>query len=67
MLFINSAFLKDFSVVGKNCRKAHFPCPPLRIVIAEYHRHELPRGICMGGMPQEIFKIWVSEIAFPAF
>jgi hypothetical protein len=31
-------------------------------VWAEYRRHELARGA-----PQEIFKIWVSEIAFPAF
>ena len=23
-----SAFFKDFSVVGQNCQKAHFPCPP---------------------------------------
>ena len=22
-----SAFFKDFSVVGQNCQKAHFPCP----------------------------------------
>jgi hypothetical protein len=66
MLFINSAFLKDFSVVGQNCRKVHFPCPPLRIVIAEYHRHELARGI-WGVCPRKFLKFWVSEIAFPAF
>jgi hypothetical protein len=38
-------------------------------VWAEYRKHELARGVEAGGMspPQEIFKIWVSEIAFPAF
>jgi hypothetical protein len=36
-------------------------------VWAEYYRHELAREVKAGGMPpQEIFKIWVSEIAFPA-
>jgi hypothetical protein len=35
-------------------------------VWAEYRRRELARGI-WGHAPQEIFKIWVSEIAFPAF
>jgi hypothetical protein len=33
----NSAFFKDSSVVGQNCQRAHFSCPPpLRwYVIAE--------------------------------
>ena len=34
-------------------------------VWAEYRRHELARRI-WGHAPLEIFKIWVSEIAFPA-
>jgi hypothetical protein len=25
---ISSAFFKDSSVVGQNCQRAHFPCPP---------------------------------------
>jgi hypothetical protein len=35
-------------------------------VWADYRRHELARGI-WGHASQEIFKIWISEIAFPAF
>ena len=28
----DSAFFKDSSVVGQSCQRAHFPCPPPRIV-----------------------------------
>jgi hypothetical protein len=67
-----SAFFKDSSVVGQNYKKGPFSLPSLQDsmrspkVWAECRSHELVRGD-WGHAPQEIFKIWVSEIAFPAF
>jgi hypothetical protein len=36
-------------------------------VWAEYRRHELATGVWGIVLPDEISKMWVSEIAFPAF
>jgi hypothetical protein len=33
---IGSAFYKDSSVVGQNCHRAHFPCPPHTRSILQY-------------------------------
>jgi hypothetical protein len=64
-------FLRIFQWWGKTAKRPIFVAPPQDSMRsakmwAEYRRHELARGI-WGYAPQEIIKIWVSEIAFPAF
>ena len=63
-VLVDSAFFKDSSVVGQNCQRVHFlVLPPPPKIVCDHRRCEPSTA----GSPTRKFKIWVSEIAFPAF